>query len=52
MQGRLVMAKVLWEFDLTEVPAQNVDVERTMLHYGALIKSEVKIRFVPVNRDR
>ena len=51
MQGRLFMAKVLWTFDLAEVRGQNVDAERTMLHYGALIKPEVKVRFVPVNRD-
>lgn len=27
-----------------------MDVERTMLHYGALIKPEVKARFIPVER--
>jgi hypothetical protein len=50
MQGRLFMAKVLWTFDVIKLPGQNVDLEKSLLHYGFFTKPEVKVRFVPVSR--
>jgi len=50
LQGRLFLAKVLWTFDVTQVPGQVVDLEGTLLHYGFLIKPELRVKFVPVSR--
>jgi cytochrome P450 len=52
MQGRLFMAKVLWTFDVVKVPGQHVDLEGALLHYGFLVKPELKVRFVPVSRKK
>ncbi|KUJ13112.1 cytochrome P450 [Mollisia scopiformis] len=51
MQARLFMAKLLWTFDVIRVPGQQIDLERSLLHYGFLIKPELKVRFVPVRKD-
>lgn len=48
MQGKLLIAKVLWTFDVVQVPGQDFDLERTLLHYGFLAKPELRVRFVPV----
>lgn len=50
MQGKLFMAKVLWTFDIFKVAGQHFDLEMTLLHYGFLVKPELKVRFVPVAR--
>ena len=50
-QGNLFMAKVLWTFDMFKVPGQRVDLEGSLKHYGFLVKPEVKVRFVPVERN-
>ena len=47
MQGKLLMAKVLWTFDLAKVSGQAFSLERDLLHYGFLTKPELKVRFVP-----
>ncbi len=46
------MAKVLWSFDMVKVPGQHVDLEKSLLHYGFLAKSELKVRFLEVARKR
>jgi hypothetical protein len=51
MQVRLFMAKLLWTFDMINVPGQHVDLEGTLYHYGFLVKLELKVRFVPVSRE-
>ena len=48
MEGTLFMAKVLWTFDVVQVPGQDFDLERTLLHYGFLAKPELRVRFVLV----
>ncbi len=52
MQGKLFMAKVLWTFDVVQVPGQDFDLERDLLHYGFLAKPELRVRFVPVAAAR
>lgn len=52
MQGKLFMAKILWTFDLSKVPGQHFDLERTLLHYGFLAKPELRICFMPVAREK
>lgn len=48
MEGKLLMAKVLWSFDLLKVPGQKINLEEDLLHYGFFEKPDVKVRFVPV----
>lgn len=50
MEGRLLVAKTLWMFDVIEVPGQNANLEEVLRHYGFLIKPELKVRFIPVSR--
>ena len=50
MQRKLFVAKVLWSFDVVKVPGQHFDLEGTFLHYGVLVKPELRARFVPVAR--
>lgn len=52
MQGKLFMAKVLWSFDVVKVPGQHFDLEKTLLHYGFLVKPELKVRFLEVAGKR
>lgn len=49
-QGRLLLAKVLWTFDLEMVPGQNVDLDKTLKVYGMYIKPEVRVKFISVLR--
>jgi hypothetical protein len=49
-QARLVMAKVLWTFDISMVPGQHVDLESDLRAWGYWIKPELRVRFVPVMR--
>ncbi|KAI2785046.1 hypothetical protein F4815DRAFT_451187, partial [Daldinia loculata] len=35
-------------FDMAKLPGQQFDLERTLLHYGFLVKPELRVRFVPV----
>jgi len=48
MEGKLFMAKVLWRYDVLQVPGQNLDLERRLLHYGFFEKPEFRVRFLPV----
>ncbi len=50
-QGNLFMAKVLWTFDVVKVSGQHVDLEESLKHFGFLVKPEVKVKFVPVERN-
>ncbi|KAI9154895.1 putative isotrichodermin c-15 hydroxylase protein [Paramyrothecium foliicola] len=49
-QGRMVISKMLWVFDIIRVPGQDFDLERDLLHYGFLAKPKLQVRFVPVER--
>ncbi|KAI0391256.1 cytochrome P450 [Xylariaceae sp. FL0594] len=49
-QARLVIAKVLWSFDLELVPHQDVRLERDLTAWGYWIKPELKAIFRPVDR--
>ncbi len=51
MQGKLFMAKVLRTFNVSKVPGQHADLEGELLHYGFLVKPEVRVRFVEVSRE-
>lgn len=51
-QVRLVMAKVLWSFDLELVPGQDVNLERDLTAWGYWIKPELRVRFVPATNWR
>ncbi|KAJ8118830.1 hypothetical protein ONZ43_g3915 [Nemania bipapillata] len=50
-QARLSLAKILWKFDLELVPGQNIDIEKNLRVYGMYIKPEVRVRFIPLNRE-
>ena len=51
MQGKLFIAKVLWTFDVVQVPGQTeFDLERALLHYGFLTKPELRVRFCCAGR--
>lgn len=52
MQAKLFIAKVLWSFDVVKVGSGvGLDsLDRRLLHYGFLVKPEVRVRFVPVGR--
>ncbi|KAI1395386.1 cytochrome P450 [Hypoxylon fuscum] len=48
---RLIIAKVLWTFDVEMLPGQqHVDFERDFKMYGMLEKPDVWVRFHPVTR--
>lgn len=51
MQGRLLIAKLLWSFDMELVPGQRLDWERDFKLYAIWHRPEVYVRFVPVVRD-
>ncbi|KAI0107510.1 cytochrome P450 [Nemania sp. FL0031] len=49
-EARLFLAKVLWQFDIVQVSKPELDMEifeRAQLHYGFMVKPDVKVRFVP-----
>lgn len=50
-QSRVFLAKVLWSFDLEMLPGQDVEIDRDMKGWGMYVKPEVRMRFVPVERD-
>ncbi|KAI6081597.1 cytochrome P450 [Hypoxylon rubiginosum] len=45
---RLFIAKVLWTFDLVNVPGQKVEFEKDFVTYGFWVKPELRARFVAV----
>jgi cytochrome P450 len=47
-EGKLLMAKLLWSFDVIRVPGQSINLEETLLHYGFLQKPDFKAQFIPV----
>ncbi|KAI6084063.1 cytochrome P450 [Hypoxylon rubiginosum] len=51
VQAKLFLAKVFWAFDVVKVPNQDFDLDNTLLHYGFFEKPELKVRFVPIERD-
>ena len=51
IQGKLFVAKVLFKFDVVRVPGQHFDLERTLLHYGFFQKPELRVQFMPVDRE-
>ncbi|KAH7316854.1 cytochrome P450 [Stachybotrys elegans] len=48
---KLIMAKVLWTFDVEIMHGQHVDFERDFRMYGMLTKPDVWVRFHPVVRE-
>ncbi|KAL1871880.1 hypothetical protein Daus18300_004513 [Diaporthe australafricana] len=53
-EARLFVCKVLWQFDVATASGQSLDMEgfeKTQLHYGFMVKPEVRLRFVPVERE-
>jgi len=51
VQAKLFIAKLLWTFDVRLAPGQHVDLEGPLLHYGFLIKPELKVKFEKVSRE-
>lgn len=47
VQGRFVVAKLLWTFDIIRVPGQDIDFDRDFVHFGFLDKPELKVKFTP-----
>lgn len=52
MQGKLLIAKALWEFDVVKVAGPPVDLENNFLHYGFFERPDIRVRFVPANRSK
>ncbi len=52
VQGKLWLAKILWTFDIAKLADQSFDVDGALLHYGFFEKPELKVRFVPVDREK
>ncbi|KAI0875519.1 cytochrome P450 [Hypoxylon argillaceum] len=50
-QARLFLAKVLWKFDPELVPGQEINIDKNLRVYGLYIKPEVRVRFIPSNRE-
>lgn len=48
-QSRVFIAKVLWRFDLEDVPELNVkvDVDRDTKGWGMYVKPEFRVKFAP-----
>lgn len=46
---RLIVAKVLWTFDVELLPGQNVNYERDFKLWGMLEKPDLWVRFKPVD---
>ncbi|XXG99678.1 hypothetical protein Hte_006019 [Hypoxylon texense] len=44
-QARLVMAKILWSFDLQMLPGQHIDLDKDLRGYGYWVKPELRVRF-------
>lgn len=49
---RLIIAKVLWTFDVELLPGQHVSYERDFKLWGMLEKPDLWVRFKPVERRR
>ncbi|KAI0160247.1 hypothetical protein GGR57DRAFT_413269 [Xylariaceae sp. FL1272] len=50
-QARLIMAKVLWSFDLEMIPDQDVNLE-DLKCWGYWIKPELRVWFIQVMNDK
>lgn len=50
MQAKMFIAKVLWTFDVVEVPGQHLDLEWNLLHYGFFAKPELRVKFMLMSR--
>ncbi|KAJ3578896.1 hypothetical protein NPX13_g1669 [Xylaria arbuscula] len=50
-QGRLVIAKTFWSFDIRMLPGQHVDMEKDLRGWGYWMKPKLTVRFLPVNRS-
>ncbi|KAI1115192.1 cytochrome P450 [Nemania sp. NC0429] len=50
-QGRLVIAKILWSFDIRMLPGQHVDMEKDLRSWGYWEKPGLTVRFLPVRRS-
>ncbi|KAK8016929.1 Cytochrome P450 [Apiospora rasikravindrae] len=45
-QGRLFIAKLIWKFDITRAPGNNVDFDRDLLAYGFFVKPQLMMRLI------
>ncbi|KAI0534483.1 cytochrome P450 [Xylaria digitata] len=51
MQVRLFVGKVLWTFDMNQVPGTELDFERDLITYGFWVKPELRINFIEKQRE-
>lgn len=50
IQAKMFITKVLWTFDVVDVPGQHLDLERNLLHYGFFAKPELRVTFMLMSR--
>ncbi|KAK4184059.1 cytochrome P450 monooxygenase [Podospora australis] len=49
LQGNLLMAKILWTFDVAKANRnEHVDVDKELRHFGFFVKPKLRVRFLPV----
>ncbi len=48
---KLIVAKVLWTFDIEMLPGQHVNFEKDFKLYGMLEKPDLTVRLLPVQRN-
>jgi cytochrome P450 len=51
-QSRVFVAKVMWAFDLEMVAGHEIDLNKEMKGWGMYVKPEIRLRFVPVSREK
>ncbi|KAK7961769.1 uncharacterized protein PG986_002594 [Apiospora aurea] len=49
LQGRLFIAKLIWKFDITKAPGNNVDFEKDLPAYGFFVKPRLMMRLISAN---
>ncbi|KAK5992617.1 Cytochrome P450 monooxygenase TwmD [Cladobotryum mycophilum] len=50
-QSRVFISKVLWTFDLEMTAGQQIDMDRDLRGWGMYKKPDVRVRFVPIERE-
>lgn len=50
VEGRLIVAKLLWSVDMAMVPGQKIDLEKDLKTYGFWVKPDVRIKFAEGKR--
>lgn len=49
-QIRVFIAKILWKFDLRDVPGVEVDVDKDLRGWGLYEKPEFRVKFLPAQQ--